>query len=430
MERSVVLRIILGGPGVVVRDAQALHPSRLGSSERFSMEWTDVQDRIEQGESDQTEMKQAARDTSKLGPAICAFANTTGGLLILGVADDGRVLGVAEDPDKVQERLTNLLQNGCSAPVSARLGRHADGQRWVHWIEVPRQRGLEPLRYDQRVYVRRSRSSVQPSAMELQELYNAFGYVLTEERTIAGTSSADIDDRAFREYLEQLGIDSLGDPQPDIERDLINRGVLSEGVEGTAATLYGVLCFGRDPQRYPQTRSFWIECVAYDGEDRADDVALVGEATGRADEQVIRALGWVRALGRFEQYRGMLREDVPLVPAKALREALVNAVAHRDYAVLGSRILLEVFRDRVVVTSPGALPNHMRPESVRAGGHPRSRNELVANFLQTRRLMEQRGRGWPIMRRAMMDHNGTEPELLEDRSSPFVRVTLAIRPPG
>jgi predicted HTH transcriptional regulator len=72
----------------------------------------------------------------------------------------------------------------------------------------------------------------------------------------------------------------------------------------------------------------------------------------------------------------------------------------------------------------------MRPESVRAGGHPRSRNELVANFLQTRRLMEQRGRGWPIMRRAMMDHNGTEPELLEDRSSPFVRVTLAIRPPG
>jgi len=73
----------------------------------------------------------------------------------------------------------------------------------------------------------------------------------------------------------------------------------------------------------------------------------------------------------------------------------VNAVAHRDYSILGSRILVEVFDDRVAVTSPGALPNHKRPESVLAGGVPRSRNEATANMLFDLGLMEQRGSGYP-----------------------------------
>ena len=70
----------------------------------------------------------------------------------------------------------------------------------------------------------------------------------------------------------------------------------------------------------------------------------------------------------------------------------------------------------------------MLPASVRAGGHPRSRNELLANYMATMRFMEQRGRGWPIMRAAMLEHNGSEPELEEDRASRFVRVTFRLGP--
>ena len=92
-------------------------------------------------------------------------------------------------------------------------------------------------------------------------------------------------------------------------------------------------------------------------------------------------------------------------------------------------MLLEVFDDRVVVTSPGTLPNTLTPESVRAGGHPRSRNELFANYMATMGMMEQRGRGWPVMRRAMLEHNGTEPGLQEDRAARFLRVTLRTLPP-
>jgi len=390
------------------------------------MEWLEVLERIEAGEDHRTEFKRWSADLRPVGRAICAFANSEGGVVILGVDDAGAIVGVPTDPEAAQERLTGFLQNGCSSPVSARLGRHQDPSGWVHWIEVPRQRGFEPLRCEGRVWVRRGRSSVEPSPAELQELYNAFGYILTEERAIGAAGVEDIDLDAFRSYLRAQGLDTADDPQPTPNDDLRNRGVVTELDGELHPTLYGALAFGRQPQGTPQTANFWIECVAYAGEDRSTTVALVGEAKGRLDEQVHRALGWVRSLGRLERYRGLLREDVPLVPERVLREALVNAVVHRDYAITGSKVLFEVFSDHIDVTSPGTLPNHMTPESVRAGGHPRSRNELMANFMLVKGVMEQRGRGWPVMRRAMREFNGSDAELFQDTDGKFVRVTLRL----
>ena len=146
------------------------------------MDWLDILQRIELDEGRYTEFKRGLGDLSQVGRAICAFANSEGGVIILGVSPSREIVGVKEESEKVQERLTAFLQTGCSAPVAAQSGRHEDPMGWVHWIEVPRQRGFEPLRYDGRVWVRRERSSVEPSPSELQELYNAFGYIITEER--------------------------------------------------------------------------------------------------------------------------------------------------------------------------------------------------------------------------------------------------------
>lgn len=386
------------------------------------MEWTEVLNRIAAGEDERTEFKNHFKDHSAVGKAICAFANTNGGLVLLGISDAQKIIGVAENSEKVQERLTSFLQSGCSSPVSARLGRHEDPNGWVHWLEVPRQRGFEPMRYDGRVWVRRGRSSVEPSPTELQDLYNTFGYVLTEERTIGAAATSELDPVSLQSYLRTLGIDTDGDPQPDADDDLRNRGAVAEIGGQLHPTLYGVLAFGKVPQAYPQTRSFFIECVAYDGDDRADRVLQTAEAKGRLGEQVERAVGWFSGLGRIETYRGLRRQDQRLLPLEVQREALVNAVVHRDYAITGSKIQLEVFARSVEVTSPGTLPNHMTAESVRAGGRARSRNESMANYLLALGFMERRGRGWPVMRRSMAEFNGTRPEIEHDRDSGFVRL--------
>ena len=390
------------------------------------MEWVDILQRIDEGESRHTELKRGLGDLSAVGKAICAFANADGGVIILGVDDSREIVGVHENVERVHERLTSFLHTGCSTPVSARTGRHQHPEGWVHWVEIPSQRGFEPMRYDGRVWTRRERSSVEPSPTELQELYNAFGYILTEERAIQGAVPAHVDLGAFRTYLQRLGFETTEDPQPDSEADLCNRDVLIEIGGELRATLYGVLAFGRDPQRYPQTRNFCIECVAYAGEDRATEVLQVANGAGRLDEQVERALGWFLGLGRFESYHELVREDRHMLPRAALREALVNAVAHRDYAITGSQVLLEVFAGRVDLTSPGALPNHMTADHVRAGANPRSRNQSMAHFMAAMGFMEKRGRGWLIMRREMLAFNGTEPELTHDERNRFVRVTFRL----
>ena len=262
--------------------------------------------------------------------------------------------------------------------------------------------------------------------MELQELYNAFGYILTEERAIQDATISHIDLEAFDTYLTRLGFDTTEDPQPESEQDLRNRGVLVDLGGESRATLYGTMAFGKRPQGYPQTRNFHVECVAYAGESRSSEVLQVAEISGRLDEQVERAIGWFLGLGRFESFVHLLREDRHLLPPAAVREALVNAVIHRDYSITNSKTFLEVFVDRVDVTSPGALPNHMTVEQVRAGANPRARNDSMGHFMAAMGFMEKRGRGWLIMRREMKEFNGTEPDLTNDDRNKFVRVRFGI----
>lgn len=395
------------------------------------MNWVDVLQRIQAGEDERTELGRFRSFNEKeWQEAVCAFANTEGGLVVLGVTDDGSIDGVPMDPDQVQERLTNGLQNGLSAPVRARLGRHEHAQGWVHWVEVAKTRGAEPSRYRGRVLVRRGRANSEPGTSELQELYNTFGLVFTEERIIPGTGPGEIEPETFRRFMARKGVDLHAEPSLPFETDLLNREVLDRDMDGELrVTLFGLLCFGKDPQGHAPTRNLWVDLVAYAGTDRADPVLLSGEARGRLDEQVERAEAWLKSLGRTERYDGIRRTDDWPVPLRAFRECVVNAVAHRDYTILGSKVLVEVFDDRVVVTSPGALPNHKRPASVLAGGTPRSRNEAMANFLFDLGLMEQRGSGYPRIAREMANFNGTAPVLENERDERWVRVTLWRIPP-
>ena len=83
-------------------------------------------------------------------------------------------------------------------------------------------------------------------------------------------------------------------------------------------------------------------------------------------------------------------------------------------------------RDRIGVTSPGSIPNHMTAQQVRFGGAPRSRNEMMSNAMVVRKLMDRRGRGWLLMRHEMRTFNGSEPELINDQENRYVRVTFRL----
>ena len=394
------------------------------------MHWNEVERRIAAGEDAHTEFKQELGDLSGIGRALCAFANSDGGLLVIGVADTGEIVGLAGNPQAVHERLTSFLHSGCSTPLMADYGSHEHDGKWVHWLVIPRIRGFHPVQYRKTYWVRRQRSSVEPSLDELHDLLNTFRFRITEEQMVPLTTVDDLDFGVFGKFLRARGFRTEEEVGPPTVADMRNFGLVREFGGTDYPTLYGLLGFGRFPQEHPQTSSFLVRCSAYEGDDRGAEVILAGEAGGRLEEQVRRALGWFRSLGWKERYEGALRANIPPLPLEALREALVNAIAHRNYENTGSAVLLDVFPDRVEVTSPGRLPNLMTAEAVRAGGGPRSRNEMIANLFVEFQLMEKRGRGWLLMRKAMQKFNGTEPDLLVDPGLDFVRVMLRSYGPG
>ena len=394
------------------------------------MEWIDVLQRIESGEDEKTEFKRDLSNLKGIRRSICAFANGDGGLLVLGVDDENNIVGIGEDLEGVLERLTSLLRSGCGNSVTAAIGHHRSNGIWVIWVDVHRhQRGYEPFKVDGRYWIRRARSTTEPSSSEMQELFNSFGIVLTEKQVLSNASLGDIDLGEFRSFMRRQGRHMEDEPQPDIKDDLRNASVCDWLHGEIRPTLYGVMVFGRDPQQYPNTMGMFIQCSAYFGSDKASDVISAGEGKGRLDEQVQRSVGWFRSLGRRESYRGLYRTDIPLLPEAILREALVNAVIHREYAVIG-RVHLDVYSNRVEVTSPGTLPNHLTVEQARSGAVPRSRNEMMANAMVVRRLMEQRGRGWLLMRHHMRKFNGSEPELVNSKDGRYVKVTFRLDPEG
>lgn len=394
------------------------------------MLWEAVLRRIRQGEDEQTELGRFRTFQEKDWlEAACAMANTTGGLIVLGVLDDGTLEGVPMPTGDVHERLTNLLQNGLSSPLYAKIGHHLTGDGSVFWVEVAKMRGAQPLRYRDRVFVRRHRSHAIPSEAELVELYNNLGFILTEERQIPGTSLSSIDLGAYRAYATRRGLDLDGEPLPP-EIELERAEILARGLDDERqATLYGLLAFGLEPQGTAVTRGFFVQLAAYAGVDKGAECYATARALGKLVDQVKRTEEWLQGLGHTERYTGWQRSDRPIVAPRALREAVVNAIAHRDYALLGHPVAVDVFSNRVEITSPGALPNHKTPESVERGGPPRSRNEAIADHLVVMGYMERRGTGFPRMRRAMREFNDTLPLLEANRTEAWVRVTLSRDPP-
>lgn len=246
-----------------------------------------------------------------------------------------------------------------------------------------------------------------------------------ENRPVCSATPSAVDPGVVAAFLaaQRRGAESA--PSHPTNKRLMEAGILTALDGRLHPTLFGLMAFGRQPQLHAGCFSFLVACCAYGGEDRASEVLLVGEANGRLDDQIERCLGWMRSLGWGERYDGIRRADLHPVPPVVVREALANAVAHRDYGIKGSKVMLEVFSDRLVVTSPGALPCGATPDSVVPGGAPKPRNPRMVEALMARRFMTGRGSGWPRLRDAMAEFNGTAPELVSEEGQ-FTRVTLRL----
>ena len=208
---------------------------------------------------------------------------------------------------------------------------------------------------------------------------------------------------------------------------------MTESAAQRTATIDGLLLFGSRPQRFLAQSG--IRAICYTGANRdyatrADEdirgpMVFLGSASGELTETglVERALDFVRrnteTTAVLDRGRRINRREYP---EAVIRELVVNALVHRDYSIAGADILLEIFSDRLEVTSPGKLPNTVTPEGMRRGLRY-AHNQTLVNVMRDYAYMEARGMGIRnTIIPGMHAHNGTAPELIAEEHRFIVRL--------
>ena len=367
--------------------------------------------------SEQGQRVAFARETTpsaKLAETLVAFANAGGGTLLVGVDPrTGKPAGL-DDPESAMDRALQAAL-ATDPPLIIPLPELAerDGEPLLV-VTVPP--GLPNVySYRGKYLVREETRNLPLTPRQLRRLMMERGAVSFEALVPEGARLDDVDWERAESYLAGLG--RLPSDSP--EEALLKRGCLSERDGQLLPTYAGLLLFGREPQRW--VRSSVILVVRYAGTTMGDTFVR-DEIQGTLPEQIRRAETFVvDNMRRGVRLLGLERIEETEYPVEAIREAIVNAIAHRDYRIGGDEIRVMMFGDRIEFYSPGRLPGHITVDNLVEERF--SRNEIIVQILSDLGFIERLGYGIDRMIR-LMTRAGLAPPRFEETTAGFL-VTLA-----
>ena len=393
-------------------------------------------EKIQLGEDSLLELKDVrfsgARVTApqreSLADELAAFANGRGGVLVLGIEDQTReIAGIPADKlDAVESFVREVCNDSIKPPLAPFIERlslptTAGDVRAVLKIDVDRSLFVHqsPGGYFHRVGS--SKRVMPPDYLaRLFQQRSQARLIRFDEQIVP---RATLDDLA-PELWERFGTSRTRDSREDLLRKLGMAG--QEHDQTWGPTVAGVLMASRDPRAW--LPNAFIQAVAYRGTTaapRGTHEAYQLDAkdiTGPLDEQVVEACRFVHRNMTIAATKEMGRHDVPQFDMTAVFEAVVNAVAHRDYSIQDSKIRLRLYADRLELYSPGAIPNTMTVESLpyRQSARNETLTSLLAkcavpdgfDWLVTERgtLMDKRGEGVRIVLDSSEALSGRRPE--------------------
>ncbi len=394
---------------------------------------TELQEIIASGENSGVEFKRDNLRVQDLAKELVAFSNFAGGIVLLGIEDDGTVAGLT------RSGLEEWVMNACRDKIRPAIVpffeviREVSENKDVAIVRVSRGFDVHALWHNNtsRYLMRVGSQSREASQEELARLFQQRGSVRAETRPVSGAALAHLDRRRLRNYFADLRQQDVPNDKNEKEWQslLMNTEIMTE--EGV--TVGGVLLFAKAPNRFLPHAG--IDAVAYPGVEQdysaLERAPLRGPMTPllSADGEFVensvveQALAFVQRNTRVGvEAKGGRRLARPTYPADAVREGIVNALVHRDYLLTSTDIVLSVYEDRLEIVSPGRLPNGITPERMRFGTRT-ARNQMLKDVMRDYRYVEHMGMGVPrkIMK-GMREHNGTEPDLVEQDERFIVRL--------
>ncbi len=398
------------------------------------MNRSELQALIENGEDSGVEFKRDVIKNYDVAKELVAMLNLDGGTLLLGVEDDGSVTGTRRE--NLEEWVAQLCRVKIDPPVIPFLSwvRNAEPDRDVLAVRVTigPDKPYARLHNNRKTYFARVGSTSQEASRdELERMFQASGRLHYGLKPVPGAGFEAFDHRRLRDYMMRV----RGEPAlpEDWETLLRNIDLMTVSANQNIATIDGMLLFGRAPHRFlPQAgiRALCFPGTEPDYATRADEnlrgpMVPLGTVDGTIDETGLVEQAWdfvrrnTTPTASLENTRRIDRWEYP---ESVVREAVVNALVHRDYSIAGTDITLTIFSDRLEIVSPGRLLNTVTTEGMKAGVRY-ARNQTLVNIMRDYGYADARGMG--IRTKIIPDmraHNGTEPDLVEEESRFIVRL--------
>ena len=365
---------------------------------------------ILKGEDTSLEFKAKAKieDIHDLAAEYVAFLNKRGGILLLGVEDDGQIDGFApEDIEKCNQKLRSMAKDQIEPAVMLDSTNVATSSGIVIVLTI--EEGIDKpyqTRKGSAFYIRSGDEKRHVSHRdELRRLFQVGSHGYAEKQAVRGTRLDQVDFERYRRFYEETHKrDAPGD-----EEVLISQMRALHLVSGDELTLAGCLLFAKSPEfSIPQfsIKAAWIKGIDLAGSEFLDERNIVGPL----QQMYYQAFEFLNAWNQRRQAEGgsYNAKGEPMVPSAVFEELLTNALIHRDYFIADS-VKIFIFDDRIEIISPGTLPNSLTVEEALLGGITRKRNPIIEQVGLT--LMDYKGHGsglprvkhlWP---RVMFENN-------------------------
>ncbi|MDE0118556.1 MAG: helix-turn-helix domain-containing protein [Bdellovibrionales bacterium] len=338
------------------------------------------------GEGYRIEFKQAL--DKSLIDEVCAFANSSGGHILMGVADDGTVEGI-DTSNRTRSKIQDVLNK-----LEPKLNTTIEVKENLIVIHVPE--GQEkPYGCSRGFFIRIGPNSQKMTRNEIIKLFKKEGRVRFEELINEKANfTQDFDSKAFKHFLKLSGISSTIKPETLLQ----NLDCLTSDKEFTNL---GVLFFAKDIDFIMNYAL--VDCILFRGTDKVK-ILDRKQYKGNIIDNIEDALAFVHRHTNTEYVitGKPRREEIPDYPETALREAIVNAVCHRDYFIREVPVVVEVFADRVEIQNPGGLPKGFDPKKFGTQSFPR--NLLIASMLHRANYIEKAGTGISRIKETIANH--------------------------
>ncbi len=364
----------------------------------------ELKERILRGEDCRTEFKEGLLRREAIVKSIVSFANTEGGQLIIGVNDTGDITGI-ENLDEAMRIIDDLSYNRCEPPVTVLQERMEADNKIILIVNVPKGSNRPYRTESGHYYIRSGNRSRQASREELLRLFQSSESIYFDESTAGKANYRDLNIDYFVEFANQyLHIPVEEEELPNYLRNLrlIDRN--------DKPTVTGLLFFGKRPSDFLHYSRIVCACI------KGDDIAIAPfdkkEITGKIPELIEDTRRFLRLYlvteHKIEGFASELNEEIPEV---ALREAIVNAIAHRDYTI-SAPIRVIIYSDRVEIRTPGKLPNTVTIESIKIGGAHVLRNPTIYNLLYKMGMVTDLGSGVRRIIKLVRSHTGKDADFL------------------